>query len=86
MTQTAFQGRALDGCETPGQESYTGKTIDNQIVMRTSLGGSNDKCQNILLPTSWGDKKCKKYIVANPTSFQMWAKEIAAAGTGGTPG
>ena len=27
-----------------------------------------------------------KYIDANPNSFQMWAKEIAAAGTGGTPG
>ena len=43
MTLTAFQGCALDGCETPGQESYTGKTLDNQIVMRTSWGGGNDK-------------------------------------------
>ena len=75
MTLTAFQGCALDGCETPGQKSYTGKTIDNQIVMRTSLGGSNDKCQNILLPTSWGDKKCKKYIVANPNSFENAANQ-----------
>ena len=33
-----------------------------------------------------GQSKMSKYIVANPNSFQMWAKEIAAAGTGGTPG
>ena len=61
-----YQGCALDGCETPGQESYTGKTLDNQIVMRTSLGGGNEKCQNILLPTSWGDRKCQNILLPTP--------------------